>query len=131
MGNKTCNKCGRDSLGWDKKYHEANGKWKLEPHKDAMNDWCIKPFVKRQPIYMGKSSDYVKCELCLGNSGHCFVDDFFERHPEVAGKTLSEHKEMYHPNGEILDDIDFMVLTDEQKERVREIQNKPKPTKIP
>lgn len=126
MGTKTCNKCGKSDLGWNKQAFKDTGKWKLEAHKDSNSDWCIKPYKKVVRMYMGKKSDYVKCKLCLGNSGHCFVDGFFERHPEVNGHTLSEHTAQWHPNGEILDDIDFMVISDEEKAKVRKLWNQPK-----
>ncbi len=114
----TCNKCGKKDLSWNKEEFKNTGKWRLIPHRDSKKEWCIEPYKKKVKMYMGNKKDYVKCELCLGNSGHCFVDDFFERHPEVHGHTLSEHKATWHPNGEVLNDIDFMAINDEEKERL-------------
>jgi hypothetical protein len=39
---------------------------------------------------------------------------------------LTEHLKVFHPNNEILDDIDFMVLSDEEKEKHRVGWNMPK-----
>jgi len=124
-GTKTCNKCKHKNLGWDYDFNKKTGKWKLENHKRSDGKWCNKP--PENKFYKGKKEDYVKCELCLGNSGHCYVDDFFDRHPEIHGHTISEHKAQWHPNGELLDDIDFMVISDEEKEKTRKLWNQPNP----
>jgi hypothetical protein len=129
-GTKTCNKCGHKNLGWDLAFNKKTGKWKLDNHKTTDDKWCNKPVEdgsKWKNYYKGKKADYVKCKLCTGNSGHCYVDDFFERHPEVMGHTLAEHTAMYHKNGEIRDEISMMILSDEQRADMRKDWNCPDP----
>ena len=116
---KTCNRCGRKVDGWNKPFFEKTGKWKLVDHKTKDGDWCIRNNFVEKKYDKIKKSDFVKCELCLGNSGHCYVDDFFERHPHIAGHTLKEHKEQWHPNNEILDDYDFMSIPKEEQDKLR------------
>jgi hypothetical protein len=125
-GTKVCNKCGKKNLGWDYDFNKKTGKWKLENHKRMDGKWCNKP--PENKVQKTTSADYAECELCLGNSGHCMSDDWCRRNPDHArATTLSEHKARHHPNGEVLDEIDFMILTDEQKAKTRLVWNQPKP----
>ena len=48
---------------------------------------------------------------------------------QLGGLSLTEHLKVFHPNNEILDDIDFMVLSDEEKEKHRVSWNMPKTNK--
>lgn len=72
--------------------------------------------------------DYDFCDLC---SGFYFKESVFINYPQLVGihQTIQEHKNMWHPNGEILDFIDFMVITEKEKEKKRLEWDVPKRTK--
>ena len=63
-------------------------------------------------------SDYEFCELC---GIHVYKKETLEKHKQLDGIDLTKHLKILHPNNEILDDIDFMVVTDEEKEKVRTV----------
>ena len=42
---------------------------------------------------------------------------------------MTEHLKVFHPNNEILDDIDFMVISDEEKNKKRMEWKMPKTNK--
>lgn len=56
------------------------------------------------------------CDMC---GRFCIKPETFEKHPQLGGLTITEHVQQWHPNGEILDDIDFMVLTYKEKDKLR------------
>jgi len=62
------------------------------------------------------NEDHDFCDMC---GRMCIKEEVFEKYPQLGGQTLEEHVESWHPNGELLDDIDFMVLTDKQKDKLR------------
>jgi hypothetical protein len=97
MNDKKCNRCGKRGLGWDLEFHKKMGKWKLENHKTVNGKWCNKP----KEILMGKKSDYDICQLCSeSNFGYVRKED------------KEEHLRKYHPNGEMLTELDWiMTLT--------------------
>ena len=88
------------------------------------------------PKNAGKSSqkDFLKvtdkffdfCELC---SHLVYKESIKLQYPQLYGESLTEHLKIFHPNNEILDDIDFMVISDESKEKVRVDWNMPKTDK--
>ena len=119
-GNKTCNKCGKKSLGWDYDFNKKTKKWKLENHKRQDGKWCNKP-REEKTLFTVKKTDIVKCELCLGNSGFCYTPEVYERHPELGGHTLEEHMKIFHKNNEVLDDVDMMALSDNEKHEFRKM----------
>ena len=93
MNNKTCNRCGKKGLDWDLEFHKKMDKWKLENHKTSNGKWCNKP----KETLMGKKTDYYICELCSeSNFGNVRIED------------KAEHIRKYHPNGEILTDLDYI-----------------------
>ena len=61
-------------------------------------------------------NDYEFCELC---GIHVYKKETLEKHKQLSGLNLTEHLKMFHPNNEILDDIDFMVISDEEKNKKR------------
>ena len=61
-------------------------------------------------------SDYEFCELC---GIHVYKKETLEKHKQLGGTDLTEHLKIFHPNNEILDEIDFMVISDESKEKFR------------
>ena len=116
-GTKTCNKCGHKNLGWDYGFNKITKKWKLENHKRNDGKWCNKPPDEKWK--KAKKSDYLKCKLCTGNGGHLLTESGHERFPHTFYETMEEHLLRYHPNGEIRDEIEMMVLTDEEKADMR------------
>ena len=93
MNNKTCNRCGKRGLDWDLEFHKKMGKWKLDNHK-VNGKWCNKP----QEKLMASKTDYDLCELCSeSNYGKCKKED------------KEEHLRKYHPNGEILTELDWIM----------------------
>jgi hypothetical protein len=122
-----CPVCKVEQIGYEWTTTKTGKKWL----KNAQGKWhdCPKS-VKRyesRPTY-SKHEEFVKltasdfefCELC---SGFLHKEEVLKKHPKINGITLTEHLKLFHPNNEILDDIDFMVLTDEEKERVRKKWN--------
>ena len=81
-----------------------------------------------------KQKDFVKvtykffdfCELC---SHLLFKESIKLQYPQFSGETLTEHLKIFHPNNEILDEIDFMVISDEDKEKLRLNWGMPKSNK--
>ena len=93
MTGKTCNRCGKTGLEWDIKFHSKMGKWKLENHKHN-GVWCNKP----KEILMIEKTDYEFCPLCN--------DSVFGK---CKKENLPEHLKVYHPNGEVLTDLDWKI----------------------
>ncbi len=69
-------------------------------------------------------NDYEKCEFCTGNTGWLLTQQGRERLITRDSDTMEEHIRKYHPNGEILDDLDMAVIFPEQRENVREFRRK-------
>ena len=92
---KTCNKCGKNGLTWDKEFHTKTGKWKLENHKREDGKWCNKP------PEVTINYDHQLCELCSGTS----FGLIHSKKPE----DLEEHTKMWHPNGEPMTELDFKM----------------------
>jgi hypothetical protein len=114
MGNKECNKCKKKGLGWDMEYNKKTGKWKLDDHRRQDGKWCNKLSRQSQEVKM-KKGDIEKCKLCKGNSGFLLTKQGRERHPEWVSATPEEHAMMFHPNNEILNDDDLIVLNHDDK----------------
>ena len=66
------------------------------------------------------------CELC---SHLVYKESIKTQYPQLYGESLTEHLKIFHPNNEILDDIDFMVISDESKEKFRVDWGMPKTDK--
>ena len=96
---KTCNKCGKKELEWNRKHHERTGKWKLEDHKDKQGEWCTKSdMIKKNNIASKK--DVILCEYCKdSNFGLC-----------RSKKDYEAHVKSYHPKKEILTNLDYMMM---------------------
>jgi hypothetical protein len=118
MGNKECNKCKKKELGWDYDYNKKTGKWKLEDHRRKDGKWCNKLSIQSQETKI-KKGDIEKCKLCKGNSGWIVTKQGRERHPKWGSLTLEEHVLLFHPNNEILDDVDMMVINDTEKKELK------------
>ena len=118
MGNKICNKCQAKGLGWDMEYNKKTGKWKLDDHRRQDGKWCNKLSRQSQETKM-KKGDYEKCKFWTGNTGWLLTQQGRERLTDRDSDTMEEHIRKYHPNGEVLDDLDMAVIFPEQKEQVR------------
>lgn len=95
---KTCNKCGKGNLGWNKKYHDKTGKWKLDDHKNKEGEWCIRNNNEKKS-YITNKKDVIICEYCKDSSfGLC-----------RSKKDYEAHVKAYHPNHEILTDLDYKM----------------------
>lgn len=94
---KTCKKCGRKVVGWNKPYFEKSGKWRLVDHKTIDGVWCIRNNIVEQKEKKITKKDCILCPLCSEtNFGLCRSKEDFERHTK-----------MYHPNGEVRDNKYF------------------------
>jgi hypothetical protein len=118
MGNKVCNKCQAKALGWDMEYNKKTGKWKLDDHRRQDGKWCNKLSRQSQEIKV-KDGDQEKCKLCKGNSGWVLTEQGRSRLADRYSPTMEEHINLFHPNNEVLDDVDIMVLFSEEKEQIR------------
>lgn len=83
-------------------------------------------YAKNEKWIVLKADDYEFCNMC---ARFCYKESTFEKYPMIKYVSLEEHIKLYHPNDEILDDIDFMVASDEEKERIRVKWGVPKRTK--
>lgn len=96
MGLKTCNKCKKSNLDWDKIFHTKTGKWKLENHKRADGKWCNKP---PEELMMRKKSDVIVCQLCIdSNFGLCLKEN------------MQDHMDNFHADGSSLTDLDYKIM---------------------
>jgi len=93
---KKCNRCGKGGLDWNREYFEKKGKWQLMDHKKKDGEWCVRNnYVKQKET----KRDIRLCELCSETSfGMC-----------VGEQGLKEHKEKFHPNGEVLSELDYIA----------------------
>lgn len=94
----------------------ASGEW----HDCPMNKSKFGTTKERTPIL--KHTDYDFCHDC----GRFIPKQETIDKYKLGGDNLERHVKTFHPNGEILDDIDYMAITDLEKEKVREAWNMPK-----
>lgn len=124
-----CPSCKKELVGYNWTKTKNNKNWL----QDKSGQWHDCPNAKKWiggdkktgtwVFYSFKPEDFEFCEFC---GCQPYKEHTFEKYPALFGLTLEEHIEQYHPNGEILDDIDFKVITDEAKENMRVRCNKPK-----
>ncbi len=43
---KTCKKCGKRDLSWNKSWYDHSGKWQLVNHKNKEDGWCVNNSLK-------------------------------------------------------------------------------------
>ena len=85
------------NLEWDRAYHDATGKWKLMQHKNKYGKWCGKVPEKIMHKKL-TNKDVELCELCSdSNFGLCKKGE------------LEEHLKKFHPNGETLTNLDYLI----------------------
>jgi len=95
-----------------------NGKNWLQNNEGQWHD-CPKStgkYESKQKWINITSDDLEFCELC---GRFYYKIETFEKYPQLEKQTLEEHVKLWHPNGELLDDIDFMVLDNKQKDKIR------------
>ena len=93
---KTCNKCGAKNLEWNKKSYELTGKWKLQDHKNKEGQWCVR--AKKPELQITRKENIILCEYCSeSNFGLC-----------KGKEDYIAHVYAYHPNKEILTNLDYM-----------------------
>ena len=97
----------------------SNGEWHDCPMSNSSYGG------KKERVRMLIDTDYDFCHDC----GRFFIKKDTRDNLKLGGDTLEKHIEVWHPNGEILDDIDYMALSESEKEKVREKWNMPKSTK--
>jgi len=122
-----CPVCKVEQIGYEWSATKTGKKW-LKNAQDKWHD-CPKSTktYESKPTY-SKYESYIKltdkdfdfCELC---AGFLHKQEVLKKYPTLHGYTLTEHLKMFHPNNEILDYIDFMVITDKEKEEVRKKWN--------
>lgn len=88
-----CNKCGSESVVWDREYHRLNGKWRLKPHVTLKGNVC-----GDEEVLMSNIDTYFHCGLCESNYGYC---------PDL--ERLDRHIRIWHPNNEHRTFDDFVV----------------------
>ena len=118
-----CPICKTEQYGYNWVTTPKGKKWL----KNAEGSWHNCPNTTGK----SKQKDFIKvtdkffdfCELC---SGLLYKESIKSQYPQLHGESLTEHLKTVHPNNEILDDIDFMVLSDEDKEEFRIRCNLPK-----
>lgn len=74
-----------------------------------------------------KKEDLEMCEYC---GRWLLTEKSHEKYPNVNYTSRIDHLQTLHPNGEILDSLDFIVISDVGREELRKKLNIPKPTKL-
>ena len=100
---------------------DSNGKWHDCPASTSKFK-TNETYVKRIPLI---DKDFEFCYLC---DTHMLTAEAHNKYTVLFYTSMEEHINKNHTNNEILDDIDLMVLTDEQKEKMRILWNQPKRT---
>ena len=125
-----CPICKTEQYGYNWTATPKGKKWLK--NKDGKWHDCPKTTNKYKPnpsfgsIVKLTFSDYEFCELC---GIHFYKKETLEKHKQLGGMNLAEHLKIFHPNNEILDDIDFMVISDEEKNKKRIKWKMPKTNK--
>lgn len=115
-----CPVCKTEQNGYDWVRTPKGKKWLR--NKDGV--WHSCPMTKNKnnskpsfgSIVKLTFNDYEFCDLC-GN--HFYKKSTKEKYKNIHGDTLTEHLKKFHKNNELLDEVDFMVLTDQEKEEKR------------
>ena len=108
------------------KWPPWTGKPQRPVEKSGQSHEC-QEFGTREKWVKLKTEDHDFCELC---GRFPLKPEVFEKHPQLCGLTLTEHLKLWHPNGEILDDLDFRVMTDKDRDEFRIKYDVPKRTDL-
>lgn len=105
---------------------DSNGKWHDCPKSTnkytGKQSKGFEKWVKRIPL---TDKDHLFCDMC---DRFLLSPETHEKYPLYTFVSTEDHNDMFHPNGEILDNIDFIVISDEEKEKLRIKRNQPKRT---
>lgn len=120
-----CPVCKQEQYGYEWTTTKSGKKWL----KNSEGTWHNCPANQKQEVKKGEpytklvTSDFEFCDMC---DTFIFKKETLKKYPKLGGKNMEEHKKMFHPNDEILDDIDFMVITEKEREKIRQARNQPK-----
>jgi hypothetical protein len=129
----TCKYC-QIPLKWKQPYTAGDRPVELndQPH-NCPNFSGKKDYTsKKQWSKPLEPNDLEFCDMC---DRWMVTEETHNRRPELHYISKEDHIKMFHPNGEILDDIDFMSpavsdgeTSEDAKNRIRKEWNQPKPT---
>jgi len=117
-----CVVCKKEQLGYEWTQTKNGKKWLFNKQ---LGRWHDCPKSTKSSEFMTKSGlngkftrdDYDFCEFC---GKFMYKQSILEQYPSLsAHQNIQDHKAKWHPNGEIFDDVDFMALTEEDKEKKR------------
>jgi hypothetical protein len=74
-----------------------------------------------------KAIDHEFCNMC---DSWLITFNAKKKYPQLHYISMEDHIKTFHPNDEILDEIDMKPISEEQKEKFRISWNKPKRTTI-
>jgi len=126
-----CPVCKKEQVNYEWK-RTKNGKSWL--YNDKTSEWHNCPKSVKNTEFQGGGSlngkltrdDFVICILC-GHAIH--TDAVLKKFPTIqVNHNLASHLKTFHPNGEILDAVDFMCLHEAEKEKFRIKNSIPKRT---
>lgn len=107
----------------------STGKWHDCPA--SQSKFSNTKYIKRIPL---TDKDYEFCHLC---GCWLLILESHEKYPNIHYTSAEEHIKIFHPNGEILDNIDSMLpnlreingmmeTLEEARNRIRILWNQPK-----
>lgn len=99
----------------------SNGQWHDCPASTSKFK-SNETFVKRIPLI---DKDLMFCYLC---DRFILTPEAHIKYPTLFYISMEEHLKTIHPNKEILDDIDFKAVSEEEKDKIRIKWNQPKRT---
>ena len=123
-----CPVCKEFIDGYEWKVTKSGKKWLFNASGEGhdcpanQNKLSNSKYVKRVPL---TDKDHIFCHLC-GN--WLLSEEAHIKYPKLHYISTKEHIKSLHPNGEILDDIDFKCVSDDEKEKIRIKWNQPKRT---
>ncbi len=122
-----CPICKTEQIGFNWTTTKSGKKWL----KNSNGEWHDCPMSsssfggKKEKVRLLIDSDFDFCHDC----GRFFIKESIRDELKIHGDTLEQHIEVWHPNGEILDDVDYMAISEVEREKLREEWNMPKTTK--
>jgi hypothetical protein len=127
----TCPACTKDlGSNWVWSPTKKGKKWLKNTKSGEWHD-CPKSTFKGKSNFQERkwikatAKDHEQCEFC-GN--WLYTREAHLEHPTWNYISMEDHVKMFHPNGEIMDEIDFKCVSDEEKEEFRRLFNMPKRT---
>lgn len=108
-----CPICKKEQIGFEWTKTKNNKNWLRKPNGEWHSCGTKKPkgYVKLT------KDDFDKCLLC---DRFILSEETHKKHPQIYYISMEDHLRLWHPNGEELDDVDFMVLTDDEKAKMKD-----------